>query len=109
MKFAVAVLVFLTACRPSGPAGGPTQDDPVTGDARPSISTVLASHTDSLMAIPGVVGVGEGEKDGRPTVYVMVERRTAELDAALPDSLDGYEVVVKETGLIEPQPPTPDP
>lgn len=75
----------------------------MTRDAPPSITTVLASHTDSLMAIPGVVGVGEGDKDGRPTVYVMVERRTAELDAAIPDSLGGYEVDVRETGIIEPQ------
>ena len=75
----------------------------MTGNAPPSITTVLAAHTDSLMNIPGVVGVGEGAKGGRPTVYVMVERRTAELDAALPDSLDGYAVELRETGLIEPQ------
>ncbi len=75
----------------------------MNNDAPPDISTVLARRTDSLMAIPGVVGVGEGEQDGRPTVYVMVERRTAELDAALPDSIDGYAVEVRETGLIEPQ------
>lgn len=94
--------MLFTACRPSGSAGGPTQGEPVTRDTPPSIATVLASHTDSLMKIPGVVGVGEGEKDGRPTVYVMVERRTAKLDAALPDSLDGYAVELRETGLIEP-------
>ena len=75
----------------------------MTGDPPPDITTVLARHTDSLMSIPGVVGVGEGAQDGRPTVYVMVERRTAELDAALPDSIDGYAVEVRETGLIEPQ------
>ena len=75
----------------------------MTGNPRPDISAVLARHTDSLMAIPGVVGVGEGEQAGRATVYVMVERRTAELDAALPDSLEGYAVEVRETGLIVPQ------
>lgn len=72
-------------------------------DTAPDIATVLARHTDSLMAIRGVVGVGEGEQAGRPTVYVMVERRTAELEAALPDSLEGYAVVVSETGRIVPQ------
>ena len=75
----------------------------MTGNAPPSITTVLAAHTDSLMNIPGVVGVGEGEKDGRPTVYVMVERRSSELDETLPDSIDGFAVELRETGLIEPQ------
>lgn len=75
----------------------------MTGNARPDISTVLARHTDSLMAIPGVVGVGEGQQAGSPAVFVMVERNTAELDAALPDSLEGYAVVVSETGRIVPQ------
>lgn len=95
--------MLFTACRPSGPAGGPTQGDPVTRDTPPDIATVLATHTDSLMKVPGVVGVGEGEKDGRPTVYVMVERRSNELEEALPDSIDGYAVVVSETGRIVPQ------
>lgn len=75
----------------------------MTGNARPDISTVLARHTDSLMAIPGVVGVGEGQQAGSPAVFVMVERNTAELGAALPDSLEGYAVVVSETGRIVPQ------
>ena len=103
MRFAVAFIMLFTACRPSGSAGGPTQGDPVSRDTAPDIATVLARHTDSLMAIPGVVGVGEGEQAGRPTVYVMVERSTAELDAALPDSIDGYAVELRETGRIVPQ------
>lgn len=70
----------------------------------PSISDVLKRHTDSLMAIPGVVGVGQGEANGAPTVYVMVISLTDSLRAALPDSIEGYAVVVRETGTIRAQP-----
>lgn len=70
----------------------------------PSITEVLQRHTDSLMAIPGVVGVGQGEQNGAPTVYVMVVSLTDSLRAALPDSIEGYAVVVKATGEIRAQP-----
>ncbi|HEU4761675.1 MAG TPA: hypothetical protein VFS74_05095 [Gemmatimonadales bacterium] len=70
----------------------------------PSITDVLTRHTDSLMAIPGVVGVGQGEQNGSPTVYVMVTTLTDSLRGALPDSIEGYAVVVKETGEIRAQP-----
>lgn len=70
----------------------------------PSITDVLKRHTDSLMAIPGVVGVGQGEQDGAPTVYVMVATVSDSVRAALPDSIEGYAVVIKETGEIRAQP-----
>jgi hypothetical protein len=56
------------------------------------------------MAVPGVVGVGRGEKNGAPTVYVMVERMTDSLRMALPDSIEGYAVDVRVTGEIKAQP-----
>jgi hypothetical protein len=70
----------------------------------PSIADVLKRNTDSLMAIPGVVGVGQGEQNGAPTVYIMVTKLTDSLRAALPDSIDGYAVVIKQTGEIRAQP-----
>lgn len=70
----------------------------------PSITDVLKRHTDSLMAIPGVVGVGQGEQNGAPTVYVMVRTLSDSVRAALPDSIEGFAVVVKETGDIRAQP-----
>lgn len=70
----------------------------------PSIADVLKRHTDSLMALPGVVGVGQGEKNGAPTVYVMIARMTDSLRRALPDSIEGYAVNVVESGEIRAQP-----
>jgi hypothetical protein len=93
------LLLTLAACRPSGSTG-----DGAEGKNMPSISEVLQRHTDSLMALPGVIGVGRGEKNGSPTVYVMVERLSDSLRRALPDSIEGYAVDVVESGKIRAQP-----
>ena len=68
-----------------------------------SITDALARHTDSLMAIPGVVGVGEGRVKHQPSIQVLVVRRSADLVARLPSSLEGYPVDIVETGVIEAQ------
>ena len=92
------LLVVHVACRPPRPAGDRAGGPPLT-----SIDTVLATHTDRLMALPGVVGVGQGERGGRPTVMVLVVQRSDSLDRAIPDSLDGFAVEIRETGVIEAQ------
>ena len=69
-----------------------------------SITDALARHTDSLMAIPGVVGVGEGQVRDQPSIQVLVVRKSPDLAARIPSSLEGYPVDVVETGVIEAQP-----
>ncbi len=66
-----------------------------------SITDVLRDHTDSLMALPGVVGTAQGEQDGKPCVMVLVVELTDDLRARLPTELDGYPVVISETGEIK--------
>lgn len=91
------LLLFAAGCRaaPPGPAAG--AQPPMT------IAEVLRIHTDSLMALPGVEGVGQGEQGGRPTVQVLVTELTTELRSRLPDELGGYRVQVVETGTIRAQ------
>jgi hypothetical protein len=72
---------------------------------RRSIEAVQASHTDSLMRIPGVVGTGIGLCDGSPCIKVLVVRVTPELRKAIPDSLEGYRVTLDETGTVRIQDP----
>ena len=74
-----------------------------------TITEALAAHTDSLMAIPGVVGVGEGRLSGAPSIQVLVVRKTPELARRLPASIEGYPVDVVESGVIEAQPRTGTP
>jgi hypothetical protein len=74
--------------------------------ARP-LEEVLRIHTDRLLAMPGIVGVGEGRCNGQPCIKVFVARKTPELLKAIPVSLDGYPVAVEETGELRPFTPPP--
>lgn len=63
------------------------------------IDDVLARHRESLVAVPGVVGVGVTERGGQPAVLVMLSRVTPE-SKALPEEIDGYPVLIEVTGEI---------
>ena len=65
-----------------------------------TITEVLAARTGELMAIPGVIGTGEGSENGERVFVVFVNHRTPELDAKLPREIDGYAVVVREAGDV---------
>ena len=56
------------------------------------------------MAVPGVVGVYVGLLDDNktPCLKVMVVEKTEELTRKIPKSLEGYPVVLEETGVIRP-------
>jgi len=65
-----------------------------------TIEQVFNDHQDELVAIPGVSGIGIGSKDGKPAIVVMVERLTPALTTSLPRSLEGYPLVVEQSGKI---------
>ncbi len=65
-----------------------------------TIEETLKRHTDSLMAIPGVVGTAASQCDGRPCIMVLVVKKSAGLVEKIPTQLEGYPVVVNETGTI---------
>ena len=62
-----------------------------------SIEEALEKHQDHLMSIPGVVGVGSGERAGRPLLIVMADRQ---LESPPPASLEGFPVEVEVVGEI---------
>ena len=57
-----------------------------------TIVEVLKEHTEELMSIPGVVGIGQGLCNGKPCIKVLVIEPTLELAQKLPDNLEGYQV-----------------
>ena len=70
------------------------------------LEEVLRAHTETLMAVPGVVGTAQGLCEGTPCIRVLVARKTPDLLRAIPTSLEGYPVAVEETGELRPfQPP----
>ncbi len=68
-----------------------------------NIDQVIKEHADSLLTIPGVVGVYRGmDENGRPCVKVMVREKTPRMEDQLPKQIEGYRVVIEETGEIRP-------
>jgi hypothetical protein len=65
------------------------------------IKEVLSEHVRALKSIPGVVGVGQGLCEGEPCIKVFVIKRTPELEKEIPDTLEGYRVIIEETGVIK--------
>jgi hypothetical protein len=71
---------------------------------RKDINTVLNNHDKELLAIPGVVGVFVGllPDDKTPCLKVMVVKETEDLKRLIPKYIEGYQVVIDESGVIRP-------
>jgi hypothetical protein len=92
------VLIGLTSC--SHRLGSEKRQDSRT--AAMTIEQALNHHTERLMSIPGVVGTAIGECNGRPCIMILVEKKTPDLMKKIPSTLEGFPVVVEETGVIRP-------
>ena len=75
-----------------------------------AIAAVLAEHSPGLIRIPGVTAVAESRgADGRPCVLILVVRLTPELRSRLPRTLEGWPVVIEESGEIRALPDSAGP
>ncbi len=63
-----------------------------------SIEQVFDSNRDSLLSIPGVVGAGIAKLGERPSIMVMVQEKTPDIEKRIPKEIDGYSVIIEETG-----------
>ncbi len=50
------------------------------------------------MAIPGIVGIAQGEFNGEPCLKVFAAKKSPELLEQIPQVLGGYRVILEETG-----------
>jgi hypothetical protein len=53
-----------------------------------------------MHTIAGVVGVAIGAVDGQPVIKLLVVQKTPELEQKIPKMVEGYPVVLEETGEI---------
>lgn len=67
-----------------------------------TLQQALKDLTDRLMSKPGVLGTAEAACDGRPCLKVFVGKRSGGVRRHIPDSVDGYPVVVEETDWFRP-------
>ena len=66
------------------------------------IEDVLKQYNDQLMSVPGVIGTAIGECAGTPCIKIFTVNKTPELLNKIPATLEGYSVVVDETGPMRP-------
>ncbi len=73
--------------------------------AEKTVEAVLNQHRYWLMSVPGVVGTAIGDCAGKPCIKVLVIEKTEELVGKVPRSLEGYPVIIEESGEIRALPP----
>ena len=61
---------------------------------------IKARHEATLLALPGVVGVGVGRRGGEPVIAVFTS--TGEVPAGLPTDLEGVPISVVDVGELSP-------
>jgi hypothetical protein len=67
----------------------------------PDIREVIKGHADRIMSIDGVVGIARGmSKDNQNCILILVIKDTPELRKRIPGQLEGYPVLIEETGEI---------
>ena len=93
----------VAACRAS--AGDRGREKEVSGK---TIEQVLKERTPDLMSLPGVVGTAQSLCEGRPCIKVFVVKETPGLRQEIHNILEGYPVVIEETGRILPRPEKQD-
>lgn len=72
-----------------------------------NIQDVIRRNEDELLKKPNVVGIGEGEQAGKPVIKVLVTHMpgsAVQPDELIPKMLEGYDVVVEESGVLQAQP-----
>ena len=82
---------------PGGPHEKPMQDK--------TIEAVLKEYTDRLMSLPDVVGTAEGRCAGKPCIKIYVLETTPKLRRQIPSDIEGFPVVIEETGEIRARSP----
>ena len=94
----IALLIY--ACSNFSNSGGEKKESVVK---KKDINQVLNVHAKKLMEIQGVTGlfVGQTEK-GEPCIKVMVVKKNADFNKKIPRQLDGYPVIIHESGIIRP-------
>jgi hypothetical protein len=72
----------------------------------PQVKAVMAvqdSHTDTLLAQPGIIGTATGvDGEGKLSILVLAESYESAKAATVPAQIEGVAVVVKITGVIVP-------
>jgi hypothetical protein len=88
------IIPFMQSC---------SQDKNEKNMQKKSIEIIFKEYQDEWLAIPGVQGFYQGESEnGDEIIVIMVDKKSEDLQKALPDSVEGYPVIIEEVGVIKP-------
>ncbi len=62
---------------------------------------IALDEANQWMDYEGVEGVGQGLKDDKDCIIVFVSRPPSEFSAKIPKSLEGFPVVIQESGQFD--------
>lgn len=98
------LLLLLLAGLPTGCGDNRTgSGSEETMKPKRTIVEVLNDHSDTLMAVEGVVGVFSGlTGQGEPCIVVMAKEETPLIRRSIPAKIEGYTVRVEYGGEIRP-------
>jgi len=97
------VLVAAIAVQAAGCGKSPENKGGAPAMSTEDAIRVMDAHVKELMAIPGVIGVAVGAlDDGKPCITVLVARKTSEQGKRIPKEIEGYTVVIEQSGEIRP-------
>lgn len=65
-----------------------------------TIEQVLREKTDQWMTVPGVEGTAIGLFREQPCIKILSSVSARELQAQIPSTVEGYRVVIEETGTF---------
>ncbi|MFC1765075.1 hypothetical protein ACFL6U_23765 [Planctomycetota bacterium] len=65
-----------------------------------TVEQVQETHTDTWMAIPGVIGTAVGESDDRPCILILTSVPREQIEEQIPANVEGYPVVIQYTGEV---------
>ncbi|MDZ7369903.1 MAG: hypothetical protein ONB12_01885 [candidate division KSB1 bacterium] len=66
-----------------------------------TINEVVAKHRDFFMRIPGITGIGVGREGEKEVIVVLVIKSCRKLLRRIPEELEGFPVVVRESGAVQ--------
>jgi hypothetical protein len=76
----------------------------VMKDIPKSIMEVQEKYSDSIMAIPGVQGIGIGEKNKKECIIIFVSKITKDMKKKIPKELEGFPVKIEISGEFHAHP-----
>jgi len=96
----LAVGTLLAASAAGGCTGSNTEREEARQMHAKTIEQVKQEHTDAWMAIPGVVGTGIGQCQGKACILILTASNTEQIRKQIPATVEGYPVVVQYVGEI---------